>query len=134
VIPLWDNAIALLKDALDRFVPDKTAAAQAKAALDQLREQQDAQEFLAGMEVVKAEAQGESWLQRNWRPLSACVFVVLVCARWFGLSAPNITDGEYMELWGVVKLCLGGYTIGRSAEKIAPQVLQTIATLKGKST
>jgi len=122
----WDSAIAFLKDALDRFVPDKTQAAQAKAALDQLRETQGAQEFLAGMEVVKAEAQGESWLQRNWRPLSALTFVSLVVARWAGWTAPNIAEAEYLELWAVVKICLGGYTIGRTAEKIAPAVIQAL--------
>lgn len=128
MIPLWDNAIALVKDALDRFIPDKTQAAQAKAAIDQMRQQSAAQEFLAGMDIVKAEAQGESWLQRNWRPISALSFVGLVFARWFGLAAPNITAAEYLELWGVVKICLGGYTIGRSAEKIVPPALAAIAT------
>lgn len=123
---IWDTAIALLKDALDRFVPDKTQAAQAKAALDQLREQEGAQEFLAGSEIVKAEAQGESWLQRNWRPMSALTFVWLVVSRWYGLTAPNISPAEYLELWAVVKICLGGYTIGRTAEKIAPAVIQAV--------
>lgn len=131
MIPIWDNAIALVKDAMDRFIPDKAAAAQAKATLDQLRQTQDAQEFLSGMDVVKAEAQGQSWLQRNWRPLSALTFVGLVVARWVGWTATNITAAEYLELWAVVKICLGGYTIGRTGEQIARTIAPAVtAALK----
>jgi hypothetical protein len=126
VIPLWDNALALLKDALDRFVPDKAAAAQAKAVLDQLREQEGAQEFLASAEIVKAEAQSANWLTAAWRPLTMLVFVTLICARVFGLTSTHVSDAEYQALWELVKLGLGGYVLGRSAEKIIPQVVQTI--------
>jgi hypothetical protein len=122
----WDNAIALLKDAFDRFVPDKTAAANAKAALDTLREQAGAQEFLASADIVKAEAQSSNWLTAAWRPLTMLVFVALICARLFGLTSAHVTEAEYQSLWDLVKLGLGGYVLGRSAEKIIPTVAQAI--------
>jgi hypothetical protein len=123
---IWDTAIALLKDALDRFVPDKTQAAQAKAALDQLREQQGAQEFLAAADIVKAEAQSGTWLTAAWRPLTMLVFVALIVARVFGLTSEHVSEAEYAELWELVKLGLGGYVIGRSAEKVVPAIVQTL--------
>lgn len=123
---IWDTAIALLKDALDRFVPDKTQAAQAKAALDQLREQEGAQEFLAAAEVVKAEAQSGTWLTSAWRPLTMLVFVALIVARVFGLTSEHVSEAEYAELWELVKLGLGGYVLGRSAEKVVPAIVQTL--------
>ena len=38
----------------------------------------------AAAEVVKAEAQGQNWLQRTWRPITMLVFVALIVARWLG--------------------------------------------------
>lgn len=122
----WDSAVALLKDALDRFIPDKTQAAQAKATLDQLREQEGAQEFLAGADIVKAEAQSSTWLTAAWRPITMLVFVSLIVARVFGLTSEHVSEAEYAELWRLVELGLGGYVIGRSAEKVVPAIVQTL--------
>ncbi len=71
---------------------------------------------------VQAEIRGESWLQRNWRPILMLVFGGLIVARWLGWAAPNLTESEYLKLWDIVQLGLGGYVIGRSVEKIAPDV------------
>lgn len=125
-IPIVDGAIGLIKDALDRFIPDKTQAAQAKAALDQVRASQEGQEFLAAADIVKAEAQSSSWLTSGWRPITMLVFVGLICARIFGLTSTHVTDAEYMQLWDLVKLGLGGYVLGRSAEKIAPSIVDAL--------
>lgn len=78
----------------------------------------------AAAEVVKAEAQGQSWLQRTWRPVTMLVFVALIVARWLGWSAPNLGEAEVMKLWDIVEIGLGGYVIGRSAEKILPGVVE----------
>ena len=72
----------------------------------------------AAAEVVKAEAQGQSWLQRTWRPVTMLVFVGLIVARWLGWSAPNLGEAEVLKLWDIVEIGLGGYVIGRSAEKV----------------
>jgi len=52
----------------------------------------------------------------------------LIVARWLGFSAPGISEAEILKLWSIVELGLGGYVIGRSAEKIIP----SIAAMKGK--
>lgn len=80
----------------------------------------------AAAEVVKAEAQGESWLQRTWRPVTMLVFVSLIVARWLGWSAPNLGEAEVMKLWDIVEIGLGGYVIGRSAEKVLPGLVTSI--------
>ena len=126
---IWDNAIALIKDALDRFIPDKTQAAAARAVLDQLREQEGAQEFLAAAEIVKTEAASGNWLTAAWRPLTMLTFVALIVARVFGLTSDHVSEAEYQHLWSLVEIGLGGYVFGRSAEKVAPAV---VSALKGK--
>ncbi len=80
----------------------------------------------AAAEVVKAEAQGQSWLQRTWRPITMLVFVALIVARWLGWSAPNLGEAEVLKLWDIVEIGLGGYVIGRSAEKILPGVVNSL--------
>ncbi len=79
----------------------------------------------AAAEVVKAEAQGQSWLQRTWRPVTMLVFVALIVARWLGWSAPNLGEAEVLKLWDIVEIGLGGYVIGRSAEKVLPTLAGT---------
>ena len=80
----------------------------------------------AAAEVVKAEAQGQNWLQRTWRPITMLVFVALIVARWLGWSAPNLTEAEALKLWDIVEIGLGGYVIGRTAEKVLPALVDSL--------
>ena len=80
--------------------------------------------------IVLAEAQGNSWLQRNWRPMMMVFFAGLVGARWFGYSAPDMSEAEALELWGIIKIGLGGYVVGRSAEKMVPSIVEAIKANK----
>jgi len=80
----------------------------------------------AAADVVRAEAQGQSWLQRTWRPITMLVFVGLIVARWLGWSAPNLGDAEVLKLWDIVEIGLGGYVSGRSAEKILPGMVHSL--------
>jgi hypothetical protein len=80
----------------------------------------------AAAEVVKAEAQGQNWLQRAWRPITMLVFVALIVARWLGWSAPNLTQAEALKLWDIVEIGLGGYVIGRTAEKVLPGLVDSL--------
>ncbi len=72
--------------------------------------------------VITAEAQGASWLQRNWRPITMLTFLVLVVADTFGLTAFRLAN----EAWTLLQIGLGGYVIGRSAEKIVPKVTEVM--------
>ncbi len=78
----------------------------------------------AAADVVRAEAQGQSWLQRAWRPITMLVFVALIVTRWLGWCAPNLGEAEALKLWDIVQLGLGGYVIGRSAEKVLPVLVE----------
>ena len=80
----------------------------------------------AAADIVKAEAQSENWLASSWRPVTMLIFVALIVARWFGWAAPNLAEEEYIKLWSIVELGLGGYVIGRSAEKILPAVAAAV--------
>lgn len=76
----------------------------------------------AAAKVIEAEAAGESWLQRNWRPLTMMVFVGLIVAKWVGWTAPGVSEALELRLLGLIEIGLGGYVIGRSVEKVAPVI------------
>jgi hypothetical protein len=91
--------------------------------------QQSAAIEAASADIVKTEAASSHWLAANWRPMLMVFFAGLIGARWFGWSAQGISETEYLKLWDIVQLGLGGYVIGRSAEKTLPGV---VAALKSK--
>ena len=72
--------------------------------------------------VVRAEAKGESWLQRNWRPVTMLTFVALVVSYFYGFTAQNIDAPIVEQLLTIVQYGLTGYVAGRSGEKIAKQM------------
>lgn len=73
-------------------------------------------------QAVQAEATGESWLQRNWRPLMMLWFGGLIGGYWFGYTPENLSEEAILSLFGLIKLGLGGYVLGRSAEKITKEI------------
>lgn len=77
----------------------------------------------AAADIIKAEAASEHWLAANWRPVLMLTFGALIVARWLGWAAPDLSEAEYIKLWDIVQLGIGGYTIGRSAEKIVPSIV-----------
>jgi len=82
----------------------------------------------AASDIVKAEAQSEHFLAACWRPILMLTFGALIVARWLGWSAPGISEAEVIKLWDIVQLGLGGYVIGRSIEKVTPQIAQAVAS------
>lgn len=69
--------------------------------------------------VITAEATGQSWLQRSWRPITMLTFLVLVVCDSFGLLTFRLSE----DAWTLLQIGLGGYVAGRSAEKITSKYL-----------
>ena len=64
--------------------------------------------------VIVAEAQGQGWLQRCWRPLTMMCFLVLVILDSFNWLPNPLAP----QAWTLLSIGLGGYVVGRSAEKV----------------
>jgi hypothetical protein len=111
---------------IDRLWPDPAQAAQAKLQLLDMAQKGDLAELTARADIVKSEAASNSWLASSWRPITMLVFTALIVARWFGWAAPNLAEAEYLKLWDIVQLGLGGYVVGRSVEKIVPSIADAI--------
>lgn len=106
--------------------PDKEA--QKKAELEitvALMQNQHELNKVAG-EIIQSEASSSSWLASSWRPLVMLTFAGLIVARWFGWATPNLSEAEYLKLWTIVEFGLGGYVVGRSVEKVVPQIAEVM--------
>jgi hypothetical protein len=118
------NGISELSVALERIERDlhQLEAERVKLRLFELNQAGELTELETRAGVVKSEASSEHWLAANWRPITMLTFTALIVARWLGWAAPNLAEAEYLKLWDIVELGLGGYVIGRSAEKVLPQI------------
>lgn len=110
----------------DKIFPNPQQAAEAKLKLFEMQQAGELKVLEGQVEIITAEAKSESWLAASWRPITMLVFTSLIVARWFGWAAPNLSPEEYIKLWSIVELGLGGYVIGRSAEKIAPAIAASL--------
>jgi len=116
------SIIPSLLELIGRVVPDPKAKEAAQIEVLKMAQAGDLASLNGAIAAVLAEANG-NFLQRSWRPLMMLFFAGLIGARWFGYTPPNMSENEILELWGIVKLGLGGYTIGRTAEKITPSIV-----------
>ncbi|APC46576.1 hypothetical protein [Alteromonas phage PB15] len=119
------SLIGVGKELISRVWPDPQDQAEELRKLEELRQKGELAELQAYIQVmqarlsvIQAEATSEHFLTSNWRPIVMLVFTGLIVARWFGLSAEGITEREYIEIWEILKLGIGGYVVGRSAEKV----------------
>lgn len=104
---------------IDKSVPDKDLAQQLKAEVHMALLNEGAAELEASKSIIVAEAQSESWIARNWRPITMLTFTSLVVAKWLGFTAPGVSEEIELALLGIIQVGLGGYVVGRSAEKVA---------------
>ena len=116
--------VGLGKDLISRIWKDPQQQAEELRKLAELEQDADLQKlnaYIAVLQqqygVVKAEAQSEHWLTANWRPITMLTFVALIVLRMFGLTDNSITDDEYLKLWELVEIGLGGYVVSRGVEK-----------------
>ncbi len=115
--------LALVGKAVDKAVPDATQAAELKGQLASQIYALAETELKGAVSVILAEAQGQSWLQRNWRPLLMLTCIAIIANNYvlypymraiFGWGvALDLPDA----LWELLKIGVGGYVVGRSVEK-----------------
>ncbi len=121
------NAVDSIGNAFDKNFTSK------EEVLIQVRQ---AEEHLinAKQSILLAEATG-SKMQRNWRPFLMYLFGSIIAYKmiiapillWaFGIPEPVLVP----DFWETIRLAMGGYVIGRTAEKVAPTVSAYLPTLK----
>jgi hypothetical protein len=122
----------ILGDVVKRVLPeDKDKAAEIESELQMQLMMNSATVEKAAADIILAEAKSDSWLASSWRPLLMMVITSIVA--WNFLLAPlielmvTLATGNQIplsidlpgELWTLLTVGVGGYTVGRSAEKVA---------------
>lgn len=131
ILDIFKDALKPIASIIDELHTSGEEKLQAKTALLQVEQQLsknilDYEATLASerSKIIQAEASGHSWMQRNWRPIIMLLFGYIVAHNYviapiFGVAyAPMPQD-----LWDLLKIGLGGYIVGRSAEKIVPATM-----------
>lgn len=122
-IPVIGKIVEGIIGIIDKATIDKDLKEKLKADIQMSLLAQDHTEFLAALEsrtkLIEAEAKSESWLARSWRPITMLTFVGLIVASWLGYTPPNMSEEMINMVFDIIKIGLGGYTIGRSCEKLA---------------
>lgn len=113
--PLIEKGLSIV----DSFVEDKDKANELKAQLTSEINNIFTQELQSKADIIQAEANGTSWLQRNWRPMTMMVFVYIIAHNFifapiFSLETLPIPE----HMWELLKLGIGGYIMGRTGEKM----------------
>jgi len=78
--------------------------------------------------VINSEASSNHWITSAWRPITMLVFVAIIANNYilvpylkaFGLDVPTLMLND--EMWSLLKIGIGGYIVGRSAEKVSKQL------------
>ena len=82
--------------------------------------------------TIRAEMASGSWLASSWRPILMLTFgaviVYSVVAPAFG-APPVDMSGIPDRMWSLMTVGVGGYVVGRSAEKLIPA---SMAAMKSK--
>lgn len=126
-----------IKSIIGAFVVDPTAKLAATEKLAELELDFRAKQLAAETEfatqqanVVIAEAKSDSWIARNWRPMTMLTFVFIIVWNYIIVG----TIGAFYstvhtiaipgDMWGLLKLGIGGYIGARTVEKIADKVAE----------
>lgn len=131
------------KDIINQFVASpeqKLTATQKLAELEtgyrekQIEAERDFAEQQA--KVIVAEAQSDSWLARNWRPITMLTFVAIIVWNYVVVGTIGAFFAQVHaipippDMWRLLDIGIGGYIGARSAEKIADTVSDAVTAAK----
>lgn len=149
-LPAWIGGIFKpVSDLVDELITSKEEKGQIEVALTQslsaagtkIMETEQALSA-AQASIIIAEAEGQSWLQRNWRPITMLSFVFIVVWNWvivtigswaFGVPIPELAPPDLPAgLWSTIQIGIGGYIGSRGLEKITATIMQRPEVFKRK--
>ena len=109
-------------NAIDKLFTTEEERLKAKNEIFKVLQEQQLELQKLQTEIIVTEANG-NWLQRSWRPILMLAFGFIVIyvkfiAPLFSLPIPPLEN----EFWNLLQLGIGGYVVGRRAEKIANNI------------
>lgn len=115
---------------IDQAVTDKDKAAELKQEVQMAVLSIQEKTLESQKDVIIAEAQGDSWLQRTWRPMfmvllmSSMIVSVIGGMLGYGANIASGWDSINDSAWLLMQIGLGGYIGGRTIEKTAKTAIK----------
>ena len=108
---------------IEKIIPDKDLARKLTHEIQVLVMGIESGLIQAKSAIIVAEAQGASWIQRNWRPVTMLTFVFIIANNYiivpyavaFGAPIPMLEIPPLM--WSMLTVGIGGYIGARPYEK-----------------
>ena len=120
----WGDAVKGVTDLVGQFVEDKDKANELETAIKSKLIGLEQEVVRAQRDTIVAEANSQSFIARNWRPIMMLTFVFIIANNYILFPYVQLFGGTALELeipdamWGLLKIGVGGYVMGRSGEKM----------------
>ena len=120
----WGQAISGVTNLVGQFIEDKDKANELETAIKRKLLSLEQSVIDAQKEVIVAEATSQSFIARNWRPIMMLTFVFIIANNYIFFPYISLFGGTAMvleippDMWGLLKIGVGGYVMGRSGEKM----------------
>ncbi len=110
---------------IEKIIPDKDLARKLTHEIQVLVMGIESGLIQAKSAIIIAEAQGASWIQRSWRPITMLTFVLIIANNYIivpyvvAFAGPDVVPMLDIPpgMWGLLTVGIGGYIGGRSYEK-----------------
>ncbi len=125
ILKALGSLIPSIGKSIEKFVPDKDLARQLTHDIESQLLDIRSDIVNAKASIIVAEAQGASWIQRSWRPITMLSFVFIIFNNYvFVPYAVALTGDDVIPMldippgmWSLLTVGIGGYIGGRSYEK-----------------
>ena len=139
-----DKVVDSVGNAIDRNVTSKEEKLKVKEEITRIVTDFGDKALDAQKDIMMAEMHGNKY-QRSWRPSLMYMAMFVIFSTWVIFPAiniwaedPNITTfvselKDATDFWDIIKLGVGAFGIGRSAEKIVKETVNNVdVSLKRK--
>ena len=123
MIPIFGKIVETIGGIVSKAVKDKDLAAKLTTEIQTGLMQHEASLVQAQASIILAEAQGHSWLQRNWRPILMLTIIAIVANNYLLFPYIQLFGGDAIVLelpermWSLMTVGVGGYVVSRGVEK-----------------
>jgi hypothetical protein len=116
------SVVTDLLGGLDKLFTSKEEKIKAETVIKQILIEKQLELQRMQTEIIVTEAKG-NWLQRSWRPVIMLAFgFIVIYVKFIGPVFDLIIPELELEFWELLKIGIGGYVVGRSAEKISQNI------------
>lgn len=123
MIPFIGDAIEGITKLAGKFIQDKDKANEFAAKATQQMMELDSKLVSYQRDIIVAEAKSESYIARNWRPIMMLAFVGIIVNNYMLIPYLQVLGVPFApmpvpeDMWTLLHIGVGGYVVGRSAEK-----------------